>query len=160
MAASWWLLQAIEGFALDMPSNTLVLAPTLPAGWKSLSAPLFAPTFWGWMEYRPSPRGATLEFRLDRFLPTAAPAPRSSGAANAPVLAFNRDAAIVVKRMVLPNGAGPIGEITASLGRSPLPGKLSRDSRNRPVFTFDNPPALLAGQRIVLQLAYGTSLSR
>lgn len=156
--ASWNYLAALEGFCLDVPAGRLTIAPRLPAGMKSLAAPLFAPTFWGWLEYRPGKTRSTLLFRLDRFLPIAAAATPPARSAKEETAAqssgglLSGGTGLVLKQVVLPGipsaSDAPLPEVTASLVRSPLPGKVTRDIKGRLVFTFDAPVVVTTGQRL------------
>ena len=46
----------------------MTLAPNIPGTWRAFNAPVFAPTFWGRMEYRPTVHGGVTTFRLDRLI--------------------------------------------------------------------------------------------
>ena len=54
-AAPWWVLAAVTGTSIDVPSGTLFLSPRIPPGHETLRAPVFLPGFWGWMGTRSSP---------------------------------------------------------------------------------------------------------
>ncbi len=131
----WWLLDALEGFAVDAPAGRLTLRPSLPKEWPGLAAPLFSPTFDGWLDYRPGARRAFLSFRFDRFIPIPVePAKLQSGAG------------LVLREVLLP--AGPEGaQVTASLDRAPAPGKAVKEATGWR-YTFVTPIRLLAGQRL------------
>ncbi len=50
--ASWTILNALEGLTVDIPRKQLGLAPSLPGSFGGkLSAPLFSPVFWAWLDY-------------------------------------------------------------------------------------------------------------
>lgn len=59
-AASWSVLPALAGLALDLPGETLHLAPVLPAGAERLRVPVYTPTFAATLEYRPDADQLTL----------------------------------------------------------------------------------------------------
>jgi len=46
-AADWSALNALEGFTLDLSAGQLKLSPQIPGTWRTLRAPVFAPTFMG-----------------------------------------------------------------------------------------------------------------
>ncbi len=51
-ASSWNVLRALEGFTVDLPRKKLGLSVSLPKSFDGkLSAPLFSPTFWAWLDY-------------------------------------------------------------------------------------------------------------
>lgn len=148
-ASSWSLLYALAGFGLDIPAGRLILAPRLPRDLKALSLPLFAPTFWGWLEYRTSRIRDVLVFHLDRMMP-APPGPTSTAAPG--IFPSATGAGLLLKQVILPGIAGDTPPVIAAIGRSPAPGKVSRDLRGRLVFTFDAPVRLTAGQRLEFTL--------
>jgi len=138
--ASWAIPCALLGFGLDLPAGRMALAPRLPSGWRQLSAPIFAPTFWAWVSWRPHLRRADLSLRFDRFLPVAGRSARRQ-----------QGAGIMLSEFLLPD-LGPAMEAAASLGRSPAPGTLRRDAQGRPLFQFTPPIRLTAGQRLEFRL--------
>ena len=146
--ASWFYLAAIEGLALDVRAGRLTVAPRLPAAWRSLEAPVFAPTFWGWLEYRPGRNRTTLIFRFDRFLPEGVSSTIAAHTADTTAKTDFGTASLVLKQVVLPAVDPQQARVEASLGRAPLPGKTTRDARGRLVFTFDVPVSLSSGQRL------------
>ena len=133
-AASWHYYQALLGFDVDLSEGVLTLVPSLPASMKSLSAPVFSPTFAAWMDYRPGPRRSQVTFRLDRYIPVATtPVKLQSGTG------------LTLKKVVIPSHGT---EVFASIGRAPVPGKSERDTQGRLTFTFETPIKLTAGQRL------------
>ena len=64
--ASWFILYALEGFQLDLPAGRLQVAPNLPADWPALHAPVFAPTFWAWLDY--DARAGSTALRVTRLV--------------------------------------------------------------------------------------------
>lgn len=135
--ASWHFMNALLGFSLDLPQGRLILTPRLPAGQRALSAPLFAPTFWAWLEYRPGPTRTILSFRLDRTTPIAVSQEL-----------IQSGAGLTLQKVTLPNIGLAAPQITASLARAPVSGKAGRDSRGNLVFTFDTPLRIDSGQRL------------
>jgi uncharacterized protein (DUF608 family) len=144
--SSWLYLYALSGFALDVPAGRLTLAPKLPTGWQNLSVPLFTPTFWGHLEYRAGASRSTLTFTLDRMMPAIAfrgdERPASGKQQNMTA------AGLLVKEVVLPGSSSPSPQVTASIGRAPAPGKVTKDAQGRLVFSLESPVSLTAGQRI------------
>jgi len=49
--ATWSVLNALSGSSIDVPGETLYLAPHLPAGWTELHMPIFFPKFWAWLDF-------------------------------------------------------------------------------------------------------------
>jgi uncharacterized protein (DUF608 family) len=154
-SGSWYYLYALEGFSLNLPEGRMILAPKLGAGMKSLSAPIFAPTFWATMDYRPTAGGMRLNFRLDRMMPladvTLERKPKAPGAIepkkeanSAPLLS---GASLNLKEIVLPSASeNPM--VSASIGRAPVPGKVTRDAQGRLLFVFETPIQMTAGQQL------------
>jgi hypothetical protein len=135
--AIWHYMNALLGFSLDLPQGRLILTPRLPAGERALAAPLFAPTFWAWMEYRPGPTRTILSFRLDRSTPIAVSQEL-----------IQTGAGLTLQYVTLPNIGLASPQVTASMARAPVAGKAGRDSRGRLVFTFDTPLKINSGQRL------------
>jgi len=152
--ASWFCFYALLGLALDLPQARLTLAPHLPTGWKTLSAPLFAPGFWAWMDYRPGPARTRLTFRLDRFIPTGGTVAQAIAAVTTP----QEGAGLVLRQVVLPDTGEAPPQVMASLGRAPVPGKATRLAPGRLLYTFDSPIKMTAGQRLEFTLLRGTVL--
>jgi len=111
--ASWAVFWAIEGFGLSIPDGKLTLAPNLPPDMMSLSAPVFATTFWGWLDYDRSEAGRVkLQFSVDKTVgedytrvtrfETAAPRGRTVTGATL------RADAKVVKQFVFDKAAGTV----------------------------------------------------
>jgi uncharacterized protein (DUF608 family) len=59
--ACWHILNALSGATLNLPDETLYLAPRLPSNMKELHIPLFFPTFWAHLDYLPAEKKLTLE---------------------------------------------------------------------------------------------------
>ena len=59
--ACWHILNALSGATLNLPDETLYLAPRLPSNMKELHIPLFFPTFWARLDYLPAEKKLTLE---------------------------------------------------------------------------------------------------
>lgn len=68
-ASSWHALTAYTGVVMDVPSETLYFDPRpLPGSGSELSAPVFTPLFWAWVESSESASSATLTI-LRTFAP-------------------------------------------------------------------------------------------
>lgn len=143
---SWYALNAETGFHVDIPAGLLMLAPVLQVKAKSLSAPLFAPTFWASLDYRTNLTSARLTFRLERVMP-ALPAPKQfKPPATAP---DTTPAALTLKEVVLPERTDRvITDVAASVGRAPVPGTFTRREDGRLLFTFTTPLSLTVGQSL------------
>ena len=144
--ASWYTYNAVVGFNADLPRGILTLAPNLPVKMKSLTTPLFAPTFWASLEYRVTLTSARLTFRLDRLMP-AQPvrkvAKEQVSASEAPA------AGLILKEVVLPQRPERVTtEITTSLGQAPLLGKFTRRDDGQLIFTFATPLSMTVGQSL------------
>jgi hypothetical protein len=158
-AADWSLLYALSGFALDLDAGYLHLTPDLPGTWRSLSVPVFAPTFWARMDFRPTARGGTLTFRLDRYIPLltvplSALLKKDSAAKN------RVTTALILKSVRIPGppsgseGAGSSGPPAAyvSLNQSPLGARLRPAGLGDLLVTFDAPLTLAAGDRLEIDV--------
>ena len=136
-ASSWAYYEALLGLDVDLSEGMLMLAPRLPSSLKSLAAPVFSPTFTGWLDYRPTPRRSVLSFRLDRTIPGATrPVRLQSGVG------------LTLKRVIIPTHGDGMPQVFASIGRGPVPGKAEKDPEGRIAFTFETPVKLTAGQRL------------
>ncbi len=62
--ATWNVYQALTGFVLDEPGGRLVAAPSVPASWNGLHAPLYGPRYWAWLDYSRNPNNAATNLRL------------------------------------------------------------------------------------------------
>jgi len=74
--ASWFVLYALEGFAVDVNAGMLQVQPHLPASEWELRAPVFAPTFWAWLDYKADPNSGRSDLDL-KLIKQIAPAPMS-----------------------------------------------------------------------------------
>lgn len=139
--STWLFLQGLEGFNLNAAERRLVLTPHVPSFWKQLSAPVFTPTIAGWMTYIPGARRSRLLFRVDRYFPGG----MSTSTGNTPP-------GIVISQVVLSSPGAQLPEVTASVNRSPAPGKLTRLDSDRILYTLNSPVTLTAGERIELEI--------
>ncbi|MGC8666634.1 MAG: GH116 family glycosyl-hydrolase [Chthonomonadales bacterium] len=136
-AASWNVFQALEGLTMDLPAGRIVLTPHLPAGMSSLSAPVFAPAFVGWMEYAPGQRTTRILLRVDQVTQSA-PHP----------LGIQGGADLRITEFVVPWPDVPAPTVTASLGREPAGFSVSRGREGRMVIRFTSEVHLTAGTRL------------
>jgi hypothetical protein len=134
--ASRLYLQSLQGFNLNLPEGRLTLAPSLPTGWTAISGPIYTPTIVGRMEYTLGQKRAHLLFRVDRYFSRGMTSTKNSPGPG-----------LTIKEIGLPEIAG-LTQVVANVGRSPLPGKLSRDSNGQLLFTADSPVTLTAGERV------------
>lgn len=149
-AADWNLLYALEGFTADLNAGRLSLAPNLPGTWRGLSAPLFAPTFWGTVTFRPTARGGELTLRVDRLIPLASaepPDPKSSAAS------------LVLKSLRVPGppprAESPVPDAPSahvSLRRAPVGARAALDPTGAVIVTFESPVTLYAGDRLEIDV--------
>jgi uncharacterized protein (DUF608 family) len=158
-AADWSLLYALSGFALDLAAGYLRLTPDPPGTWRSLSVPVLAPTFQGKMDFRPTARGGTLTFRLDRYIPLSA-VPLSalirkdSAAKNAVTTALILKSVRIPGPPPRPDGAADSGPPAAyvSLNLNPLGARLRPAGLGELLVTFDTPLTLAAGDRLEIDV--------
>lgn len=144
-ALDWNLLPALEGFDYDPILERITLSPKIPGTWRTLSAPVFAPTFWGHVEFKPLVNGALVTFRMDRFIapPTLKPG-RKSGLTR-----------LLLRSLRVPGP--PVGATTppvvhASLGPNPLGVRTVADSSGDLIVQFATPLSLSAGDRLEVDI--------
>ncbi len=145
-AADWNALYALEGFTGNLNTGEFRLAPNLPGTWRCLSAPLFAPTFWGHVTFRPTARGGVLTFRLDRLLPLSAttPAQRAVGKAS-----------LILRSLRVPGPPRPVRAVPTahvSLRRVPVGSRAALETDGTLLVTFDAPQTLSAGDRLEIDV--------
>lgn len=59
--ATWHVLPALTGIALDVPNKTMFFNPQIPTAMKGeLHVPVFTPIFWGYLDYSAADRHGTL----------------------------------------------------------------------------------------------------
>ena len=150
-SALWSMLDAFSGFDYDVPQACLTLTPHASDKVRAWRAPIFAPKFWGSVEYQPGDNIHKVIFRLDRLMPTSSIALEKRP--SSPVSQSNQKPAVVSGAMVVIksvqlNSHGSKTKVTASLGRAPLLGKVSAINGAVVTFTFDTPLELVSGQRI------------
>lgn len=144
-AGDWNLLYALEGFGYDPSLGRMTLSPKIPGTWRTLSAPVFAPTFWGHVEFKPLVHGAQLTFRLDRFIaPPALKPDRKSG--------LTRLTLRSLRVPGLPAGAAPSPVVHVSLGPNPLGVRTTADSSGDLIIMFATPLSLSAGDRLEVEI--------
>jgi uncharacterized protein (DUF608 family) len=144
-AADWNLLTALEGFGYDPALQRITLSPKIPGTWRTLSAPVFAPTFWAHVEFKPLVHGALLTFRLDRFIaPPALKPDRKSGQTHLTLRSLRVPG--------LPMGGATVPVVHASLGPNPLGVRTVADSSGDLIVTFATPLSLSAGDRLEVNI--------
>jgi uncharacterized protein (DUF608 family) len=150
-SSDWSVLAPIEGFAVDLSSGQMSLCPQIPGNWRSLTAPVFTPTFWGRLEFRPSARGGVTSLRVDRLmaLPAATASGRLSGSAGLLVTAL-RVAGPPPRPANAPPVPSPVAHV--SRGTTPLGVKSARDRFGDYIITFETPVRLTAGDRLEIDL--------
>jgi uncharacterized protein (DUF608 family) len=145
--ADWCVNAALNGFVWDAFAQELTLDPDLPGTWRSLTAPVFAPGFWGMLQYRPTARGGLLTFRLDRLIALTMATPTLSTAATA---------ALELKSIRIPGpplgAAAAIPEAHVSLSRVPVGSHAALDLTGALRIVFDAPLTLNAGDRLEVDL--------
>ena len=152
VAADWNLLGALEGFALNIydENGNMALTPHIPGTWRTFSAPIFAPTFWGRMEFRPAVHGGTTTFRLDRLIGFVV-TPGNALLKNKAVLTLKTLRVLGPPRRE--NNTRPL-QITAhvSQGEKPIGCTATLDSGGFVTLTFDSLLKMTAGDRLEVDI--------
>jgi uncharacterized protein (DUF608 family) len=142
-AAGWYLNAAIEGMGLDLSSAHLRLTPRIPGLWRGLRAPLFAPTFWGRMVYRPLAHGYLLTAYIDR---TSALSPH-------PTIMPSSSAALSIEVLTVPGvRSGSTPTVHVSRGNSSLGTTMRVLPSGSLELTLDTPVSLVAGDRLEVEV--------
>jgi hypothetical protein len=149
-AADWSVLNALEGFTVDLSAGQLKLSPQIPGTWRTLRAPVFAPTFWGRLEFKPTARGGLLTFRLDRLIAliAATPSRRLSGSAGLTLNSLRIPGA--PPRPGAPAGEPPVAHV--SLGITPLGVRTTTDPSGDLILIFETPLRMAVGDRLEVDL--------
>ena len=150
VAADWNVLYALQGFALDLNAGRMTLAPNIPGTWRSLIAPVFAPTFWGRMEYRPTAHGGVTTLRLDRLIGfVTSSAPKS--------LLDRAQLTLKTLRVQGPprrqdNALPATFTAHISVGTKSIGSRSVLDTDGFVTLTFDSPLSLTAGDRLEVDI--------
>jgi uncharacterized protein (DUF608 family) len=150
-AADWNLLTTIEGFAYDAIAQRMTLRPNLPGTWRTYHGPIFAPTFWADLEYKPTAHGGLLNLRIDRLLAIGEEE-------NAKHRQFVRPELVLRSLRVpgpplLPGGApGQPRAAYVSVGLRPIGCRTESDAAGNLTLTFDTPLALSTGDRLQIDV--------
>lgn len=136
-------LAVLEGFEYDSETQLLRITPQIPGDWRSLSAPVFMPRFWGRVEFKPRAKGYLLNFRLDRLISLQRKG-RAGGAGGA----------LTVKAVRAPKGAieGRENAFAVSLGASPIGVSSLRLVGDDVLITFQSPVQMNTGDRLEIEL--------
>ena len=150
--ADWNLLYALLGFALDMHSSQMTLAPNIPGTWRTFAAPIFAPTFWGSMEYRPTAHGGITSFRLDRLIGFVT-TPRTALLRNRAELTLKSLRVLGPPRLEnnQNNGISVVPtkfEAYVSVGQRPIGCRATQSADGYITLAFDTPLTMTAGDRL------------
>lgn len=150
-ASDWTMLSAVEGFTYDLTSGQMSLAPSVPGPWRSLRAPLFTPTFWGRIEWRPRVNGGVTTLFIDRLiaLPAATATRQLSGSPGIELQRI-RVAGPPAKAAGALQGESPVAHV--SRGTTPIGVKSAYTSSGDLVLTFETPVKLTAGDRLEVDL--------
>ena len=147
----WNALEAIEGFNINSLQGELNFVPHIPGDWRSLRVPIFTPTFWGSMEFKPTAKGELITFRLDRLfaLPSVTPSRKFSIRA---VLALS--VVRIPGPPSRPAGSAPLPSPVAhvSLGRVPIGVKTFGETDGSLRLVFETPLTMSAGDRLEIDL--------
>lgn len=145
-AAGWNRLYALEGFGYDAESGRLALSPQIPGAWRMLSAPIFAATFWGWIEFKPTAHGGLVTLRIERTI-ALTPIHAShhfAGNIGGPTLSV-RQLRVPGPPPIKGQKAPPMVTVHVSLGPNPIGCQVSQESSGDLTLTFDTPLSLVAG---------------
>jgi non-lysosomal glucosylceramidase len=149
--ADWNLLYTLEGFAYDAVAGRMTLLPNLPGTWRTYSAPVFAPTFWANLEYKPTAHGGLINFRLDRLL--------SVGTEETSKHRKFVRAELTLRSLrvpgppTLPAGTADTPRTAyVSVGLRPIGFRTETDAAGNLTLTFDTPLALVAGDRLQIDV--------
>ncbi|HLK57773.1 MAG TPA: hypothetical protein VKU00_14500, partial [Chthonomonadaceae bacterium] len=144
----WNALYRLQGFRYDGIAERLTLSPQIPGTWRTLTCPVFAPTFWGKLEFKPTAHGAVLTLRIDRViaLTEALPMHKSLGSIGGArfTLRSLRVAGLPTGAQVVPSAS----DVHVSLGPNPVGCQVARDPSGDLILTFATPLTLLAGSRL------------
>lgn len=145
-AADWYFLQSLCGFRYQGENQQLTLKPRLPGTWRSLLAPIFTPTFWGRVEFKPRARGGLITFRLDRLL-TAPESVIVGRGASGPSLRVQ-----TLQISGTQPGVLTAPDIRVSLGQTPLGHRVTTSPSGELILTLETPLTLAAGDRLEVDL--------
>ncbi len=146
-AADWNLLYTLEGFDYDAVAGQMTLRPNLPGTWRTYDGPIFAPTFWGRLEYKPTAHGGLLNLSIDRLL--------AIGSITTSKRTKFVRSELVLRSLKVPGppprpdeALSPPRSAYVSVGVLPIGCKTESDAAGNLTLTFDTPLALTAGDRL------------
>ena len=146
-----------QGFDINLQSGTLTLTMPLPGTLRSLTAPLFAPTFTGTVQYRPNAHGGITALRVDRTIVVnpLRSLKRRIGPSGASQLVLKR--VVVAGPPVRVNAAGkPVPnaavEVHVSLGSSPIGATAEELADGTVAVVFAAPLTLTTGDRLEIDV--------
>ena len=140
LASEWNALYGLQGFQLDREAGNLTLRIPNPGKGKRFMAPLFSPTFWAQVEFKPLEPGSVLILRFERFLAitAATPSRRLSGSAG-----------LTLKTLRLSAPSSPsLPNVQVSLGPNPIGSRVLRETSGDLLITFETPITLATGDRL------------
>lgn len=148
-AMDWNALPALTGFSCRVANGALSLTCNLPGTWRTLSAPIFTPRFWGYVFFKPTARGGMLTFRLDRIVPLRAAAPdrRVTG-----------QPSLILKSLRVPGpprtagGNAETPSVHVSLRRVPVGARTTAGARGSLILLFETPLEMNAGDRLEVEV--------
>ncbi len=147
-AAAWNAISAFAGFGYDAETAQLTLRPGIPGALRQLSSPVFAPTFWATLEYKPTVHGGMLGLRIDRLI--------DRGGVGFKGLNEGRSG-LTLRALRVPGRPTDAGnpaenETHVSVGRKPLGFKAVREPSGSLLLTLDTPLTLTAGDRLQVEV--------
>ena|GEM_PF-3520882 len=156
LADMWTVLRAVEGFSLNLLTGDLALTTPIPGSWRGLSAPVFAATFTGWLEFFPTAHGGKLTLRIDRTI-TLTPVRsfrRRTGSSGAPQLSIGKLRIAAPPPIVgAPVTDGPREpQVHVSVGPNPIGCTVKLEEGSVLALTFATPLTLQTGDILQVEV--------
>lgn len=147
----WNLSYALAGFVWDRRAGSLTLAPQIPGPWRSLSLPLFTPSFWAQFSFKPTARGGLYSLRIDRLLPAV---PVGSARRSPPAPAQVLLQSVRLLGLPSPAGARPgsAPRVHVTKGQSPIGFRLTRAAGGELLLNLEAPLSLAVGDRLEIEV--------
>ncbi len=146
----WIWMEKLEGFALDRINREITINPELPGSWRSLSIPIFSPTFWGQLQYKPLAGGAIYSIRTDRLIPHTPADPDWNTDTNAGLIFKKITIGAIPSTSTAPPVASP--SVHVSLRQSPLGVTANLLADGHIELIFDSPVNMAAGDNLQIEV--------
>lgn len=155
-AAPWSMLNALAGVQIDVRAGKMALLPNLPGLWRSLRCPIFTPTFWAFLDFKPDAHGGLIAFQVSRVLNFGKASANKDESAMGSLLSH---ADLSLRSLQIPGppirvggGASSNYAVYISKGRVTIGAKSVRNPDGTITLTFDTPLLLTAGDRLAVDL--------